>query len=269
MTKFRVLGIAATAAAATALVAGSMATSAFAADGYNASVAGQRNYGPLVNLAQSSTQTVDAVNLPAGVGLYALHCKVPANPMDAPTVCDLSDGAAGYLPAVDAARATATLPIKVNAEFYGLNPNPTAGPQTSGESVDCRAETGNPRTTTCALYVLGAGRESANPAYIRVFPTTFLPVKAQRKNDVVTIMLDGATVKRGAKPTLSAKNDPVGFSVSLKSGLAPSVSANNCAIKDGKITALKSRGTCVIRITSTGGANYKPIVATQVIRLRK
>ncbi len=249
--------------AAVALVA----PPAQAADGYNASIAGQRNFGLLSNLSQSSTQTVDVVNLPAGVGLYALNCKVPADPRSAPTVCDLSEGAAGYLPASDAARASAAMKIKVNAEFYGMNPNPTAG-ESTGESVNCRAETGNPRSTTCAVYVLGAGRDSANPAYLRVFPTAFLPVKAQRTNDVATITLDGDVVKRGAKPKL-ALDKPESFTVTLKSGLAPSVSATNCTIKDDTITALKNRGTCIVRITSTGGNNYKPLVKTQVFRLTK
>ena len=47
------------------------------------------------------------------------------------------------------------------------------------------------------------------------------------------------------------------------------MSANNCTIDDGMITALKSRGTCVVRITSTGGKAFKPLVTTQVIRLTK
>lgn len=257
----------AVAGATVALLGGLVAAPASAADAYNATVAGQRGFTPLVNLVQSSTLTVDVVNLPAGVGLYALHCKVPTDPRSAPTVCDESPGAAAYLPSADAARATASLPIKVNAEFFGTNPNPSTGVVT-GESVDCRADTGNPRATTCAVYVLGAGRESANPAYLRIFPTVFKPLTAQRSNDAATITLDGAVVKRGATPKLGV-NDKVPFTVALKSGLTPSVSANNCTIADGTITALKSQGTCVVRITSTGGTVFKPLVKTQVFRLTR
>lgn len=246
---------------------GLLAAGPAVADGaFNATIAGQRNMTPLVNLVQSSTLTVDVQNLPAGVGLYALNCKVPADPRQAPTVCDQSEGAAAYLPATSEARVTATLPIKVNAEFWGTNPNPSTGVVT-GESVDCRASTGNPRSTTCAVYVLGAGRESANPTYLRVFPTVFVPAKATRVADVATITLDGAVVKRGAKPVLKA-DKAVPFTVALASGLTPSVSADNCAIKGGTITALKAEGTCVVRITSTGGTNVKPLVATQVFRLK-
>lgn len=248
-----------------ALVVGMVAAPAMAADGFNATIAGQRSFTPLVNLSQSSTQTVDVVNLPAGVGLYALNCKVPADPRSAPTLCDLSTGAAAYLPATDAARPAAGLPIKVNAEFYGQNPNPTTGPAVA-ESIDCRTDTGNPRATTCAVYVLGAGKESANPAYLRVFPTAFLPVKAQRMNDAARIMFGETAVARGTKPQLTAST-PVPFVASLKSGLTPSVSADNCTIAGGKIAALKSQGTCIVRITSTGGKNYKPLVTTQVFRL--
>jgi hypothetical protein len=257
----------AVAGAAIALLGGMVAAPASAADAYNATIAGQRNFTPLVNLVQSSTLTVDVVNLPAGVGLYALHCKVPADPRSAPTVCDQSTDAAAYLPATADARATASLPIKVNAEFYGTNPNPTAGVAT-GESVDCRVDTGNPRATTCAVYVLGAGRESANPAYLRVFPTVFTPLTAQRSNDTATITLDGTVVKRGVKPKLGL-DDKVPFAVSLESGLTPSVTADNCTIAGGMITALKSRGTCIVRITSTGGNYFKPLVKTQVFRLTR
>ncbi|MCF8526750.1 MAG: hypothetical protein K9G24_06520 [Candidatus Nanopelagicales bacterium] len=254
-------------AASIGIAVAGLAAPAQAADGYNASIAGQRNYGLLANLSQSSTQTVDIVNLPAGVGLYALNCLVPQDPRSAPTVCDLSKDAAAYLPASGEARATASLPIKVNAEFFGSNPNPVDG-DAGGQSVDCRADTGNPRSTTCAVYVLGAGRESANPAYLRVFPTSFLPVKAKRANDRATITLDGSAVTKGAKPKL-ALDAPESMKVTLASGLAPSISATGCEIKDDTITALSSKGTCIVRITSTGGRNYKPLVTTQVFRLTK
>jgi hypothetical protein len=250
-----------------ALVAGIVAAPATAADGFNATIAGQRSLTPLVSLPQSSTQTVDVVNLPAGVGLYALNCKVPTDPRSAPTLCDLSTDAAAYLPATDAVRPAVGLPIKVNAEFYGQNPNPTTGTAVA-ESVDCRTDTGSPRATTCAVYVLGAGKESVNPAYLRVFPTAFLPASAQRMKDATRITFGDTTVVRGSKPKLTASS-PVPFTVTLKSGLTPSISADNCTIAGGKITALKSQGTCIVRITSTGGKNYKPLVTTQVFRLIK
>jgi hypothetical protein len=251
-----------------ALVAGTIATPVLAADApYNATVAGQRSMTPLVALAPSSTLTVDVVNLPAGVGLYAIHCKVPADPRQPPALCDASTGALNVLAPEGALRATATIPIRVNAEFYGANPNPT-GPVTARESVDCRVATGDPRSTTCALYVLGSGKDSANPAYLRFWPTVFSPVKADRKADVATVTLAGTTVAKGAKPKL-AVNKATKFSVTLASGLTPSLSSDNCALSAGKITALKSSGTCTVTITSTGGRNYLPIVTTQVFRLTK
>ena len=255
------------AVAGLAIAAGTIATPALAEGAYNATVAGQANFTPLVNLASSSTQQVAIVNLPANVGVYALHCKVPADPRSAPTLCDSSAGSLAYLEATAADRASVTTPLRINGEFYGTNPNPTAGAST-GESVDCRAATGNPRATACAVYVLGAGRESANPAYLRVFPTSFLPVSAQRRTDRAVIALDGATVARGARPKL-AVDAVTPFVVTLASGLKPSVTSDTCAVGDGTITALKDTGTCVVRITSTGGRNVKPLVTTQVFRLTR
>ena len=98
--------------------------------------------------------------------------------------------------------------------------------------------------------------------------TSFLPVKAQRANDAATITLDGTAVGKGAKPKL-AVDKATPFTVELKSGLAPSVAATGCEIKEDRITALSDKGTCIVRITSTGGKNYKPLVATQVFRLTK
>lgn len=256
------------AATAGALALGALASPAVAADGgYNATIAGQRNYSPLVNLAPSSPQQVAVVNLPANVGLYVLHCKVPADPRSAPTLCDSSAESLAYLTATPDARASVSIPFKLNAEFFGTDPNPTAG-ATAGESVDCRVPTGNPRSTTCAVYVLGAGRESANPAYMRIFPTVFSPVKATRATDVATISLAGAVVPKGAPPKLSAAG-PVAMTVTLKSGLQPTLSSDNCSVTATTITALKSVGTCTVRIVSTGGTNTKPLVTTQVFRLTK
>ncbi len=249
-------------------VVGALAASpARAADGYDATVAGQHQFTPLMNLASSSMQVIDVVNLPAGVGLYALHCKVPDDPRSQPTLCDLSTDAFGYLTATGAPRATATMTIKVNGEFYGMNPNPTSG-ATPSASVDCREATGDPRATACAVYVLGAGQDSANPAYVRVFPTVFRPVNAVRSADRVRVELDGRAVRRGAKPKLAA-NKTVPLRVSLKSGLTASLSSDNCSVDASQrtITALKGTGTCTVLITSTGGMNYQPVVRRQVFRL--
>lgn len=247
------------------LTAGALASPALAEGGYNATVAGFSSPTPLVALATSSTQQVTVVNLPANVGIYALHCKVPADPRQPPTVCDSSTDSLAYLPADAAARATVTFPIKINGEFFGTNPNPTAGPSL-GESVDCRVPTGNPRSTTCAVYILGAGKESANPAYIRFFPTVFSPVKADRKADSVTIVVEDMVLTKGSKVSLSA-SAPSTFSITTASGLTPSISGDNCSVSKGKITALKDSGLCALRITTTGGRNYLPLVTTQVFSL--
>ena len=256
------------AVAAVGLVAAAALASPAMADGsYNATVAGQPSGTPLLNLAPTSTQTVDVVNLPGGVGLYGINCKVPADPRQAPTLCDSSAGSQYYLTATSAARPTATFPLKVNAEFFGANPNPTAGPSL-GQSVDCRADTGNPRATTCAIYVMGAGKDSANPAYIRFFPEVFAPVKANRKNDVATITYNGTALSKGAKPKLSASK-PGTFTVTTASGLTPTVTGDKCTIQNGTITAGQSKGACVVRLTTTGGKNYKPLVQVQVFTLTK
>lgn len=252
-------------AAATVALAATVASPARAADPYNATIAGQPGYSPLVNLVQSSTLTVDVKNLPANVGLYALHCKVPADPRAMPTLCDLSTGAAAYLPATGEARATAALPIRVNAEFWGANPNPTSG-ATVEESVDCRVATGDPRSTTCAVYVLGAGRDAANPTYLRVFPTVFSPVRADRATDAATVTVSGKVVAPNAKVVLR-EGKAVPFSVKTKSGLTAFATGDACSIADGKVTALKSAGTCTVRITTTGGKNFTPIVTTRTFTL--
>jgi hypothetical protein len=256
------------AAAAVGLVAvAALAGPALADGAYNATVAGQPSGTPLLNLPQSSTQQVDVVNLPGGVGIYGINCKVPADPRQAPTLCDFSTGSSYYLTATSAARPTATFPLTVHAEFFGVNPNPTAAPA-PGQSVDCRADTGNPRATTCAIYVLGAGKDSANPAYIRFWPEVFAPAKANRKNDVATITYNGTVLTKGAKPKLSAAK-PGTFTVKTASGITPTVTGNTCSVQNGKITAGQSNGACVVRITTTGGKNYKPLVQVQVFKLTK
>jgi hypothetical protein len=238
------------------------AAPALAAAPYNATIAGQPGSGrsPLVNLVQSSTQTIDVTNLPANVGLYALHCVLPSDPRQAPTQCDDSATGLAYLTATPADRATVQIPIKVNAEFYGTNPNPTM-PGGAPGPVNCRM-------SACAVYVLGAGKESANPQYIRVWPTQFTPVTTTRKADAATVSIGSATISpanTGTKPTISTK--PVKFSVTLASGLTPTLSSRDCTIASGTIAAISASGSCTVQITSTGGKYFLPIVTTQVIQI--
>ena len=252
-----------TAAAAIAVIAtGPIAASASAATApFNATIAGVQGTGrvPLTALAQSSTQVIDVVNLPANVGLYALNCALPADPRQAPTQCDESADSLVYVPAIGADRPTLQVPIRVHAEFTGINPNPQAGPSVPA-AVDCRA-------TACAVYVLGAGRESANPAYIRVWPTKFSPLTKDRVADRATVTIDGTVVsQKGKKPSIGAK--PVSFSVKTASGLAATVTGTNCSVKDGQLTALAASGACVLRITTTGGTSYRPLSQTQVVAIR-
>ncbi|MCX8527190.1 MAG: hypothetical protein ORN20_03520 [Candidatus Nanopelagicales bacterium] len=238
------------------------AAPALAAAPYNATIAGQPGSGrsPLVNLVQSSTQTIDVTNLPANVGLYALHCVLPSDPRQAPTQCDDSATGLAYLTATPADRATVQIPIKVNAEFYGTNPNPTM-PGGAPGPVNCRM-------SACAVYVLGAGKESANPQYIRVWPTQFTPVTTTRKADAATVSIGASTISpanAGTKPTISTK--PVKFSVTLASGLTPTLSSQDCTLGSGTIAAISTSGTCTVQITSTGGKYFLPIVTTQVIKI--
>lgn len=240
-------------AASLVIVGSAIGTSASAVGSYNATVAGFGNMTPLTALATSSEQPVVVTNLPANVGVYALHCAVPSNPRSAPTLCDSSAGSAVYIPATPQARDSVSADIKLNGEFYGTNPNPQSG-ATTPASVDCRATTA-PGMSTCAVYILGAGRESANPAYMRVFPTVFSPVKADRKNDSVTV-----TPKSGGTIT----STPIAFKVKTASGLTPTITSTECTVSDNdtKIAANAATGTCDVLITTTGGKNYKPLVTT-------
>lgn len=254
-----------TAMVAMTLTGGVLASPASAAGPYNVTVAGFPGNTPLVALAPSSTQTVSVVNLAPNVGLYVIHCKTPVDPRQAPTVCDASTGAFTIVAGDPAGLASVSAQVKMNAEFFGINPNPTSTP-TTPESVDCRVPTGNPRSTTCTLYVLGSGRDSANPALIRVWPTQFLPVRPDRKTDIANVTLAGMTVAAGSTPKLTI-NVATPFVVTTQSGLTASLSSDKCAIASGKITALTAAGTCTVTMTTTGGKNYKPLVATQVFQL--
>jgi len=242
--------------AALGLVCATAVAPAQAEGAFNATVAGANNMTPLVALETSSVQPVVVTNLPASVGLYALHCAVPMNPRSAPTLCDSSTDSVVYIPATAADRASLTAKIKVNGEFYGTNPNPQTG-TSANASVDCRTEVA-PGMGACAVYILGAGRESANPNYLRVFPTVFKSVRADRKTDQVKVR-----PKSGSKIT----EDGRAFSATTRSGLTPSITGDNCSVRDGKITALADSGTCTITIVTTGGRNFKPLVATRSFKL--
>ncbi len=241
------------------LIGSTLGSPASASGNYNVTVAGFTNMTPLVALASSSVQPVVATNIPANVGIYALHCAVPANPRSAPTLCDNSDGSVVYLPAVPAARDTVNATIKLNGEFYGTDPNPQSG-VTAPTSVDCRAASG-PGTSTCAVYILGAGRDSANPAYMRVFPTVFSSVKADRKSDSITLSPKaGSTVSR----------TPSVFSATTASGLTPTILSTNCSFteQNTRIAAIPASGTCEVTMWTTGGRNFKPMVQTVTYKLR-
>ena len=252
-------------ASAAALMGAVVAVPAQAADPFNATISGQRNFTPLVNLVSTSTLTVNATNLPANVGLYALNCEIPANPRSAPTNCDSAEGSLAYIPAIPTERATIAIPIKVHAEFYGTNPNPQSGASTYN-LVDCRKPGATPQSTTCAVYVLGAGREAANPAYLRIWPTVFTPLTKERKGDTMTVTVDGKVIKRGAAATIKA-GTATPMSVKLASGLPATVSSSTCAITATTVTPLGDASTCTVIMTSNGGKNIKPFKRVQVLTI--
>jgi hypothetical protein len=256
MLKKKRMGSLVAATAALALACTTAVLPAQAEGAFNATVAGARNMTPLVALETSSVQPIEVTNLPANVGLYALNCAVPMNPRSAPTLCDSSADSLVYIPATTVDRANVSAKIKVNGEFYGTNPNPQTG-TSANQSVDCRAAAA-PGMGACAVYILGAGRESANPTYLRIFPTVFTSVREDRKTDSVTV-----SPKSNATITQAGQK----FSATTVSGLTPSITGDNCSVRDGKITALADSGTCTLTVTTTGGRNFKPLVATQTYNL--
>lgn len=233
---------------------------------FNATIQGYRANTPLVALPSSMTLPIDVVNLPTGVGLYALHCEVPSNPRSAPTNCDSAADALQYLVAGQA-RATVTIPLRVNAEFYGTNPNPVDGAPNTPTLVDCRTPMENPRATKCGIYVLGAGREAANPTYLRFWPTAFSAVSSDRRAQSATVTVDGRAV--GPKQTAVLRKDvATPFSVVLSSGLKANVTSNACAVTENSITALAASGSCTVTMTSSGGKNVRPFITTRTFSLR-
>ena len=245
-------------AAAGALLASTAATAQANPGGFTVTIANQPANSVLAALPSTVSLDASVSGLPEAVGMYALHCKVPDNPRSAPTQCDSAEGTLAYLPAGTVRAGAAQFPMKINAEFYGVNPNPQDG-AAAPDLVDCRADTGNPRTTACAVYILGAGREASNPAYLRVFPTQFTALTKERRDDTLRVSVDGQRVGPRNTPALT-NGKAVPFSATLGSGLTPTVTSDNCSVRDGSITALAGEGSCAVTVMSSGGKNVKPLM---------
>lgn len=250
------IGAASLAITASALTAAQTAV----ADDFSVTANGVPNRGTLADLPPSSTVTMAVANLPANVGLYAFHCLVPppgASPI--PTRCDAGEGTLMYVVAQTTPQTT-TRPLTVNAEFVGKNPNPQTG-DTGTTDVNCAVD-------ACAIYTLGAGRESANPAYVTTFRTSFATVGPRAKDwGVATIR--GQVIKGAWQPKVSnSKASP--FTIRLKSGLTASLASDACEVsRKGKIRALKTSGTCTVTITSPGDDEWAPFEREISFRLVK
>lgn len=224
---------------------------------YDVTVAGVANMGTVANLPSTSSVPVSIVNLPANVGLYLLHCALPANPMAPPTQCDAGEGALAFIQPTADLRPSLNETLRVNAAFEGRNPNPTDG-DTGTTPIDCR-------TQKCAIYVLGSGKDSANPAYLRIFMTQF--ATGGTTADAMTVYLKNRAIKQKNEFVVHYKKaDP--FRVVLKSGLTPDLSSDNCSISNGTIRALKKSGTCTVTVTSPGNATYAPFKGSITFRLK-
>jgi hypothetical protein len=249
------IGAAALAVTATALTAAQVA----GANDFSVTANGVPNRGTISDLPASSSVTMAVTNLPANVGLYAFHCLVPSGPNPVPTRCDAGQGTLMYIVEAPAPQTT-TRPLVTNAEFLGKNPNPQAG-DTGTTQVNCRVD-------SCAIYTLGAGRESANPAYIRTFTTKFAAA-APRDKDWAVAKVRGQIVKGAWQPRVS-NSKASDFTVTLRSGLKASLASNACEVsKAGKIRALKSSGTCTVTITSSGNDSWAPYERELTFRLVK
>jgi hypothetical protein len=239
------LGAAVLAVTATSLTAAQVAS----ADGFSVTANGIANRGTLADLPPSSSVAMAVSNLPANVGIYAFHCLVPPpGALPVPTRCDASEGTLMYVVAAVTAQTT-TRPIVVNAEFLGKNPNPQAGDDGT-TAVDCRRD-------MCAIYTLGAGAQSVNPAYITTFNTSFAEV-GPRAKDWAVAKIRGQVIKRAWQPRVSNARAS-DFVVTLKSGLTVSLASDACEVSQtGKIRALKKSGTCTVTITSPGDDRWAP-----------
>lgn len=256
----RIARIAALGAATLAVTAASLtATQAAGAADFAVTANGVANGQPVTNLPQSSNVDLAISNLPAGVGLYALHCLVPApGASPVPNRCDTSAGSFVYVVAAGQDRDLVEF-IRVNAEFTGSNPNPQTG-DSGTTDVDCRVD-------NCAIYTLGAGAASSNPAYVRSFPTEFAPV-GQRMKDRAVVSLNGKVVKPGRERAVSYFQ-PKMLDVTLKSGVEASLTSKKCSVQGGEIRALTRKGSCTVRITSPGNDEYRPLKATVTFKITK
>ncbi|MFM1964626.1 MAG: hypothetical protein RL134_351 [Actinomycetota bacterium] len=245
-------------AGALALTAATL-TPAHAEGEFAVTANGVTNGGTLSALPPSSSVQMAVSNLPANVGLYAFHCLVPgpgASPV--PTRCDAGTGALVYVMAA-AESQTTTRPLVVNAEFVGKNPNPQAG-DSGTTDVNCRVD-------TCAIYTLGAGRDSANRAYITFFPTQFAST-APRLKDSAVVTLDNRVVRPGRDRAIRY-GQALPFSVTLASGITPSLSSKKCDVRNGEIRALTRNGSCAVQITSPGNEEYRAFRATVTFKILK
>ena len=247
--------------AATLAVTASLLTAAqtATADDFTVTANGVANGGTVSNLPPSSSVSIAVGNLPAGVGLYALHCLVPppgASPV--PTRCDAAAGTQMYIVSQPTPQTT-TRPITVNAEFEGKNPNPQGG-DTGATDVNCRID-------MCAIYTLGAGRESANPAYITFFRTTFAEVGPRAKDSAV-VKLDNRVVRPGRDRVVSYSN-ATPFTVTMASGQTASLSSKKCDVRNGEIRALTTKGSCAVKISTPGNVDYRPYQATVTFKIVK
>jgi hypothetical protein len=256
----RIMRAAALMAAALAMTATTLSAAQVAtADDFSVTANGVASGGTLSNLPSSSTVSLAVNNLPANVGLYAFHCLVPPpGASRVPTRCDDAMNSLINILAKPTAQ-TLTAPIAVNAQFVGKNPNPQTG-DTGTTSVDCRKD-------TCAIYTLGAGRDSANPAYVTFFPTVFAAVGPRMKDSAV-VTLDNRVVRPGRERTIRY-GEAVPFSVTLTSGLTPSLASKKCDVRNGEIRALTRNGACAVQITSSGNEQYRPFRATVTFKIRK
>lgn len=230
------------------------------ATGYNATAGGVSANQPITGLPASSSVTLAIANLPAGVGLYGLHCLLPTDPQSAPTRCDVGDGALVYIVSSDVERTSITQAMTVNREFTGANPNPRAGD--SGTSpVNCA-------TDSCGIYVLGAGTASTQPQWIRFFPTSFAAAPVIRAIDDATVRFNGTVLVPTQRPVVSNSRS-TNFTVTMASGIRATLSSGRCEVRRSKIRALATSGVCVVRITTTGNDAYLPFSGSVRFRLMK
>ena len=251
----------ASAVAGVAIVVSTLAVvPASAAGDYSVTVKGLKSGKTLKNLKPGATPTVTINNIPAGVGLYILNCKVDAK-SGQPTFCDQSKGSVVDVPAMTEVRnVKEKITLKSSFSGYDFMTQKT-------EPVDCEVPAPNNFGANCALYVFQSRSAAPDPAYTAYFFTSFKD--ATKNNDVATVKLNGKTIGNGAQPKL--KYEAINkIRVSLKSGIAPKISVSpDCSYdKDqGTLIAKASSETCTMLISSAGNSKYGPLARTQVFKL--